>query len=310
MYFLVSGYKDIGPVDFGHYMQSYSYNQYEGNRFRLGFRTNAKFSKNWIVRGYGAYGTKDKGFKYSLQLERILTRFPWSTAGIQYRDDIDQVGLNFNGNSNLNLGESPNNLYNTFSQIGNISRLVRKQEAKIWYEKSFNIGLNTKIVFQNTRTHPLFPITLGDQFTVFQQQNFDVLVLEKIGLKGKTLNGEFKPWRSLVKEIHTERTEKVSVGIIAKYISTGAFELTDSYHSLLESLHHAAWHNKVELEIVFINAEKLEKKDKDAQKMLKSVDGIIVPIGWGSRGVEGKKLGGAAPGSFRQGYDEWRCPIF
>ena len=174
LYFLFSGYKDIGPLDIGHYMQLYSYNPYEGNRFRLGFRTNAKLSKNWIIRGYGAYGTKDKGFKYNLQLENILTRFPWSTAGIQYRDDIDQVGLNFNGSSNLNLGESPNNLYNTFSQIGNISRLVRKQEARIWYEKGFNMGLNTKIVFQNTRTQPLFPTAFGDQFTIFQQQNFSI----------------------------------------------------------------------------------------------------------------------------------------
>ena len=174
LYFLFSGYKDIGPVDLGHYINVYAYNSYEGTRLRLGFRTNQKFSKSWIVRGYGAYGFKDKGFKYNLQLEKIITRYPWSVAGIQYRDDIDQVGTNYNYSSNMNLGQSPNNLNNTFSQIGNISKLVRKQEARIWYEKDFNPGINSKVTFQNIRTNPLFPVTFGDQFNIFQTKRFSI----------------------------------------------------------------------------------------------------------------------------------------
>jgi hypothetical protein len=177
LYFLFSGYKDVGPVDFGHYINVYAYNAYEGHRLRLGFRTNAKFSKNWIIRGYGAYGFKDKGFKYNLQLERIITRYPWSKVGIEYRDDIDQIGTNFNYTSNINLGQSPNNLFNSASQIGNISKLIRKEEARIWYEKDFNIGLNTRFTFQNIRTTPLFPVSFGDQFSLFQQRNFSITEL-------------------------------------------------------------------------------------------------------------------------------------
>ena len=180
LYFLFSGYKDIGPVDIGHYMQLYARNQYEGTRLRLGFRTNTKFSKNWIVRGYGAYGFRDEKFKYNLQLERIITHYPWSKAGIQYRDDIDQIGLSYDFTRNMNLSQSPNYLFNTFSQIGNISKLVRKQETRLWYEKYFNAGINTKITFQNIRTTPLFPITFGDQFTIFQQRKYTIseLLLE------------------------------------------------------------------------------------------------------------------------------------
>jgi len=174
LYFLFSGYKDIGPVDIGHYMQIYAHNQYEGTRLRLGFRTNAKFSKNWIMRGYGAYGFRDKKFKYNLQLERIITRYPWSKAGIQYRDDIDQIGLNYDFSRNMNLAQSPNYLFNTFSQIGNISKLVRKQESRIWYEKYFNSGITSKITFQNIRTTPLFPIAFGDQSTIFQQRKYAI----------------------------------------------------------------------------------------------------------------------------------------
>jgi len=174
LYFLFSGYKDVGPVDLGHYMQLYSYNQYEGTKLKLGFRTNAKFSKNWIIRGYGAYGFKDNGFKYNLQLERILTRFPWSKAGIQYREDIDQAGTNFNFSQNINLGQSPNNLYNFSSNIGTISKLLKVKEARIWYERDFNIGMTSKVTFQNIRTSPLFPVTIDDQFNIFSLRNYSI----------------------------------------------------------------------------------------------------------------------------------------
>jgi len=174
LYFLFTGYKDIGPVDLGHYINIYGYNAYEGTRLKLGFRTNQKFSENWIVRGYGAYGFKDKGFKYNIQLERILTRYPWSKVGIQYRDDIDQIGTNFNYSNNANLGQSQNNLNNTFSQIGNISKLVRIQEARFWYEKDFNPGINTKVTFQNIRTNPLFQVNFGDQFNIFQTRKYSI----------------------------------------------------------------------------------------------------------------------------------------
>ncbi|HEY0030800.1 MAG TPA: DUF5686 family protein [Bacteroidia bacterium] len=174
LYFLFTGYKDVGPVDLGHFMNVYAYNPYEGTRLRLGFRTNQKFSKSWIIRGYGAYGFKDQGFKYNLQVERIMSRYPWSKIGIQYRDDIDQIGTSFNYSSNINLGQAANNLNSTFSQIGNISKLVRKQEARIWYEKEFNPGINTKVTFQNITTDPLFPVAFGDQFSLFQTRKFSI----------------------------------------------------------------------------------------------------------------------------------------
>ncbi len=188
LYFLFSGYKDMGPFDFGHYINLYGYNKYEGSRLQLGARTNQKFSKNWIISGYGAYGFQDKGFKYNLQLERIITRYPWSSAGIQYRDDIDQIGTTFNTSSNINLGQSPNNLYNTFSHIGNVSKLVRKEEARIWYEKDINRGIYSTITFHNMRTTPLFPVEFGDMFTIFQQQKYtisEVILESRLSTKEK-----------------------------------------------------------------------------------------------------------------------------
>lgn len=148
---------------------------------------------------------------------------------------------------------------------------------------AFYCNLNKEDVISNPDLNSIYELPL-----IFQQQQFDLRVLEKLHLPAKPLNGEFKPWRKLVDKIHEEKKSVITIGIIAKYISTGNFELVDSYHSLIEALHHASWNNSVQLNIKFINAEKLEKKDPQAKKELSSVDGIIVPIGWGSRGVEGK----------------------
>lgn len=171
LYFLFSGYKDIGPVNIGHYMQVYSHNAYEGDKVKLGFYTNQKFSKAWTLRGYGAYGFKDRGFKYNMQVERILTRYPWSMAGIQYRDDIDLVGREDAGNS-INLGQPQNGLFNFFSQINDISKLVRKRTARLYYVRQFNQGLTSTFTFQNIRTSPLFPVATGDQFHIFQERDY------------------------------------------------------------------------------------------------------------------------------------------
>jgi hypothetical protein len=177
IYFLFSGYKDVGPVDFGHYMQVYGRNAYEGDRLRLGFRTNEKFSENWITRGYVAYGFKDEAFKYNIQLERIFTRYPWSKGGIQYRKDIDQIGFNNDFTRNMNLAQPPNYLYTMYSQIGNIQKLQYKEEYRAWYEKEFGNGLNTKLTFQNIHHTPLFSVIVGDPLAAFQINKYSTTEL-------------------------------------------------------------------------------------------------------------------------------------
>ena len=99
---------------------------------------------------------------------------------------------------------------------------------------------------------------------------------------------EIKSWKNLVENVLSEKKKTVKIAVIAKYIATGDYELKDSYHSLLESLEHASWYHKTNIDIEFVHAEKLEKNDKAALEKLSQADGIVVPIGWGSRGVEGK----------------------
>jgi CTP synthase len=136
-------------------------------------------------------------------------------------------------------------------------------------------------VISNPDAESIYQIPL-----TFLEQKFDERILEKLKLPKKS--AKIQSWKNLVDKILAKKTRRVSVAIIAKYLSTGDYELKDSYTSLLESLEHAGWHSDTDLEIIFIKAESLEKKTKKALEDLHRADGIVVPIGWGSRGVEGK----------------------
>ncbi len=112
-------------------------------------------------------------------------------------------------------------------------------------------------------------------------------VMKKLSLKKKRAN--LAPWRELWERIQSS-TKPVRIGVVGKYVSTGDFVLTDAYLSVLEAVKHAAWSIHRKPEIVWINAEELEMNPKSVNEILKGLDGILVPGGFGTRGIEGKML--------------------
>ena len=118
----------------------------------------------------------------------------------------------------------------------------------------------------------------------FEEQEFDRQALELLGLPVKRLL--FEKWTTLTKTIKTERTKRVTIAIAGKYIATGSYQLPDAYNSLTHSLKHASWTTGIGVDYKFVNVEDIESGN--AKKYLNDVDGIIVPIGWGNRGAEGK----------------------
>lgn len=146
---------------------------------------------------------------------------------------------------------------------------------------AFYCNMNKEDVISNPDLDTIYEVPLN-----LAEQDFDAKVLAKLGLPEK--KQDLKKWRQLVEKIKGQKKHKTTIAIIAKYIATGDFELKDSYVSLIESLNIASWHGDIDLEILFINAEDLELNDKKANQELRRADGIIVPIGWGERGVEGK----------------------
>ena len=119
----------------------------------------------------------------------------------------------------------------------------------------------------------------------FEKDNLGKIILKKLGLRKKKT--DLKEWKKLVAVIRKPEKSKVRIGIVGKYFATGSFSLSDSYISVIEAIKHAAWFHKREPELVWLDAERYEK-DARTLKELKEYQGIVVPGGFGSRGVEGK----------------------
>jgi CTP synthase len=90
-------------------------------------------------------------------------------------------------------------------------------------------------------------------------------------------------WKKLVNGIDKKKSS-LKIAMVGKYFATGDYKLTDSYVSVIEALKHAAWKIGVEPDLHWIDSEDLEK----GKVKLEGFDGVVVPQGWGSRGVEGK----------------------
>lgn len=115
---------------------------------------------------------------------------------------------------------------------------------------------------------------------VLHESGIDGEIMKLLDLKGK--RPDLTPWQDIVKKATSEKKKTVRVGIVAKYLDN-----EDTYISVIEALKSAAWHEGVGLQYEWVSAEELEKKG-DTQ--LKKYNGLLVPGGFGTRGVEGKIL--------------------
>jgi CTP synthase len=121
----------------------------------------------------------------------------------------------------------------------------------------------------------------------FREQNVTARIAKKLGLHTKipTLDN----WKRLTRDIQLAK-KPVRIGIVGKYFSTGDFVLTDSYLSVLEAIKHAAWATHRKPEIVWLNSEDFEHHPARVAKELKQLDGVLIPGGFGTRGIEGKLM--------------------
>ncbi|MFA5087214.1 MAG: CTP synthase [Candidatus Paceibacterota bacterium] len=119
----------------------------------------------------------------------------------------------------------------------------------------------------------------------FEKDGLGDRILKKVGARNKKKNG--KEWEQLINKIR-KNNPPVKIGIVGKYFETGEFSLMDSYISVIEAVKHACWANNKTPDIQWLSAQKFESKDGKEFQKLKSFDGIIVPGGFGIRGVEGK----------------------
>jgi CTP synthase len=129
-------------------------------------------------------------------------------------------------------------------------------------------------IVSNTDSPNIYGIPL-----MLHDEGLDGFVVERLGLSGSSAP-DLSHWRGLVSRIDgLER--RVRIGLIGKYV-----KLPDAYLSVVESLKHAGFHHGAQVEISWLASDDLETADLDER--LGGLDGILVPGGFGVRGVEGK----------------------
>ena len=118
----------------------------------------------------------------------------------------------------------------------------------------------------------------------FEKDNLSGKILKKFRLRQR--KKDMKEWGNFVKIIKNSKS-LVKIGIVGKYFESGKFTLMDSYISVIEAVKHASFSENKKPEITWVSAEEFEKNSKSLN-ILKKFDGIIVPGGFGNRGIEGK----------------------
>ncbi len=114
---------------------------------------------------------------------------------------------------------------------------------------------------------------------VFSREGVDSLVLRYLRLEAK--DRDLKNWDDIVQRVYNPKAE-VTIGIVGKYV-----EYEDSYKSLKEALVHGALAHNLKLNLTWIEAEGLETGDRTYEEQLADYDGLLVPGGFGKRGIEG-----------------------
>ena len=113
----------------------------------------------------------------------------------------------------------------------------------------------------------------------YYNQKFDEIILKSFGLEVKKANIQY--WTDLIDRVNNLEKE-TEIALVGKYV-----DLHDAYISVVESLKHAGYKYNTKINIKWVNSEELEK-DIDLKEIFKNTKGIIVPGGFGSRGIEGK----------------------
>lgn len=131
-------------------------------------------------------------------------------------------------------------------------------------------------VIQNLTARSIYEVPM-----LMEEQGLDTIVLRKLEMEDKPK--DMQGWHDMVARILKKYDKKVTIAVVGKYVA-----LQDAYISITESLRHAAVANEAELDIHWVNAEEIEADDTDMAKVMTGVDGILVPGGFGNRGIEGK----------------------
>ncbi len=155
--------------------------------------------------------------------------------------------------------------------------IVCRSEQEVSKDLRAKVGLFCDIdenaVIPNTDVETIYEVPLR-----FAEEGLDQIVMDKLQLKCEP--PDLEEWKQLVDNIRNPKNE-VKIAIVGKYVS-----LPDAYMSIAEALRHGGFYHQSNADIVWVNSEEVEGQDLSA--LFANVNGILVPGGFGPRGIEGK----------------------
>jgi len=135
-------------------------------------------------------------------------------------------------------------------------------------------NVEPECVIQNNDVETIYEVPL-----VLRDEGLDEIVAKKLGVDGK--KADLSEWEEIVRKIKNP-LHHVNIALVGKYV-----ELRDAYISVAEALTHGGVANNARVSIKWISSEKLECEDTDFSSIFSGIDGIIVPGGFGERGIDG-----------------------
>jgi len=155
--------------------------------------------------------------------------------------------------------------------------LICRTERPLTREIKEKIALFTNVepeaVIQGIDVESIYEVPL-----IFYEEGLDDIVLKKLDIKAR--EPDLSEWIKFVEKVKNPK-EKVEIAVCGKYT-----ELRDAYKSIIEAFVHAGAENECKVEIKWVKAEEIEVYG--AEKFLSDVDGLLIPGGFGERGIEGK----------------------
>jgi CTP synthase len=140
-------------------------------------------------------------------------------------------------------------------------------------------NVHTNDVIEAPDAESIYDIPLN-----FVKDNLDQKLIDELGLKSK--KHDLKEWRAFVKKVKSQKKE-LNIAIVGKYFDTGDFVLSDAYISVIEAIKFSAYAENREPILTWLSSKEFEDSSKSTN-ILKDFDGVIIPGGFGSTGIEGK----------------------
>ena len=134
--------------------------------------------------------------------------------------------------------------------------------------------MEPECVIQNYDAETIYELPL-----ILKNEGLDQIVAKKLGVDG--MKTDLSEWEEIVRKIKNP-TKELNIALVGKYV-----ELHDAYLSVAEALCHGGIANDVKVNIKWVHSEKLEENDVDLASTFNNIDGMIVPGGFGQRGIEG-----------------------